>query len=124
MNCLIDIIYVKKGTENHVAKIWRTKIYIFFYIKIFTSANGGPRSRVRTLDPQLSPPSRLVEIFQRMCLGGGVPRIFFHPKSYFFCELKPHAKFRNPTLTPSGRKVTRAEREKRKNAVNSGHLVP
>jgi hypothetical protein len=28
-----------------------------------------------------------------------------HPKSYFFCDLKTHAKFRNPTITPSGRKV-------------------
>ena len=48
----------------------------------------------------------------------------FHPKSYYFCELKPHAKFQNPTITPSGKKVTQAEREKReereKNAVNSG----
>ena len=56
-----------------------------------------------------------------------VPRYFFLPKSYFFCELKPHAKFRNPTITPSGRKVTQGEREKKerkKNAVNSEHLVP
>ena len=27
-------------------------------------------------------------------------------------------------MTPSGRKVTTSEREKRKNAINSGHLVP
>jgi hypothetical protein len=46
-------------------------------------------------------------------------------KSYFFCDLKPHATFRNPMITPSGRKVTAAEeRRKRKNAINSGHLVP
>jgi hypothetical protein len=31
----------------------------------------------------------------------------------FFCELKPHAKFLNPTITPSGTKVTRAERRER-----------
>ena len=36
----------------------------------------------------------------------------FHPKSYFLCDLKPHAKFKNPTITPSGRKVSEAEREK------------
>ena len=32
----------------------------------------------------------------------------------------------NPTITPSGRKVLQGEEEerKRKNAVNSGHLVP
>jgi hypothetical protein len=45
------------------------------------------------------------------------------PKSYFFCELKPHAKFQNPRITPSGIKVTR-RREEKKNAINSGHLVP
>ena len=55
--------------------------------------------------------------------AGGVPPIFFYPKSYFFCDLKPHAKFRNPTITPSGRKETAGEIE-RINAVNSGHLVP
>ena len=44
--------------------------------------------------------------------AGGVPRICFHPKSYFFCELKPHTKFQNPTITPSGRKVTGAERKR------------
>jgi hypothetical protein len=36
----------------------------------------------------------------------GVPRIVVHPKPYYFCELKLHAKFRNPTITPSGRKVS------------------
>ena len=30
---------------------------------------------------------------------------FFHLKSYFFGELKPHAKFHNPRTTLSGRKV-------------------
>ena len=45
-------------------------------------------------------------------LGGA--QILFYPKFYFFCDLKPHAKFRNPTITTSGRKVTTAEREKRK----------
>ena len=49
---------------------------------------------------------------------------FFYPKSYFFGDLKPHAKFWNPMITPSWRKVSVGEREKRKNAVNSGHLVP
>ena len=42
------------------------------------------------------------------------------------CELGAHAGFQNPTITPSGRKVTRGENEeskKRKNAVNSGHYV-
>ena len=54
----------------------------------------------------------------------GVPQISFHPKSYFFDDLKPHAKFQNPTITPSGRKVTWVKERKRNNAVNSGHLVP
>ena len=60
---------------------------------------------LHTRDPLLSPPSTLVEIFRRM--GLGVPRIFFHPKSYFVFV-------RNPTLTPSGRKVTQAEEEEEK----------
>ena len=29
----------------------------------------------------------------------------------FFCELKPNAKFQNPTINPSGRKVTQGEEE-------------
>ena len=37
-------------------------------------------------------------------MGGRCP-IFFLPQILFFCELKPHAKFRNPRTTPSGRKV-------------------
>ena len=41
------------------------------------------------------------------------PKKLFHPKSYFFCELKPHAKFQNPTISPSGRKVTRRREEER-----------
>ena len=41
---------------------------------------------------------------------------------YCVCELKPHAKSWNPRITTSGRKVSEAER-KRKNAVNSRHLV-
>ena len=34
--------------------------------------------------------------------AGGVPQICFHSKSYLFCDLKPHAKFQKPTVTPSG----------------------
>ena len=57
---------------------------------------------------------------------GGVPKICAHPKYYCFCELKPHVKFQNYTITPSGRKVSEAEREKRereKSAIYSGHLL-
>ena len=40
---------------------------------------------------------------------------FFRPKSYFLCDLKPHAKFQNPTITPSWRKVSEGkEREEKK----------
>ena len=58
--------------------------------------------------------------------AGGVPKC--HPKSYFFYDLKPHAKFHNPTITPSGRKVTRRREERREkreknNTDNSGHFV-
>ena len=44
-------------------------------------------------------------------------RFFSHPKSYFFCELKPHAKFWNPTITPSGRKVTRRREREREEKI-------
>ena len=50
------------------------------------------------------------------------PKFVFTPNLIFFCDLKPHAKYHNPTIAPSRRKVSEAEREK--NAVNSGHLVP
>jgi hypothetical protein len=36
--------------------------------------------------------------------GRGGPPILFYPKPFSFFDLKPHAKFRNPTITPSGRK--------------------
>ena len=40
-------------------------------------------------------------------------------------DLKPHAKFQNPTITPSGRKVTESEEEeRRRKTVYSGHWVP
>ena len=41
------------------------------------------------------------------------PPIFVYPNSYFFGDLKPHAKFQNPMITPSGRKESEAEREKK-----------
>jgi hypothetical protein len=39
-------------------------------------------------------------------VGGGVPEISLHNKSYLFCVLKPHSKFQKPRTTPAGRKVT------------------
>jgi hypothetical protein len=35
-------------------------------------------------------------------------------KKIFFCDLKPHANFQNPTITPPGRKVTMREKDTRK----------
>ena len=49
------------------------------------------------------------------------------PLILFFCDLKPHTQFWNPTITPSGRKLKwQKERksEREKNAVNSGNLFP
>jgi hypothetical protein len=40
------------------------------------------------------------------------PEFVFTQNLIFLCELKPHAKFWNPTISPSGRKVTAAERER------------
>ena len=33
------------------------------------------------------------------------------PQLLFLCELKPHAKFQEPMITPSGRKVNKAGRK-------------
>ena len=33
---------------------------------------------------------------------------------YSLCDLKPHGKYQNPTITPSGRKVNGAERRRRR----------
>jgi hypothetical protein len=52
---------------------------------------------------------------------GGVPELFFLLESYYFCYLGAHAKFQNPTTTPSGqisnepeeRERRRREREKK-----------
>ena len=58
---------------------------------------------------------------------GDLPPGSFLPQILFFGDLNPHAKFRNPTITPSGRKVTAGERRKKereKNAFNSEHFVP
>ena len=52
--------------------------------------------------------------------AGGVPQIYFHPKSYFLF-LKTPCKISEPYDNPPF-SVTWAE--KRNNAVNSGHLVP
>ena len=52
----------------------------------------------------------------------GPPNLFSH-QFLFCCALKPHAKFQNPMITHLGWKVSWAEREREKNAVNSGHLV-
>ena len=57
------------------------------------------------------------------CVAGWGPAIFsLSPQILFFGDLKPHAIFQDPMITPSVRKVTQAEK-KRRNAVNSGHLV-
>jgi hypothetical protein len=39
--------------------------------------------------------------------------------------LKHHAKFQNPMITPSGKKVKQKKKEERKKKnINSGHLDP
>ena len=50
------------------------------------------------------------------------------PPNNLYGELKPHAKYQKHMITPSGRKVTEAEREierrkkrKKRNTVDSGH---
>ena len=46
--------------------------------------------------------------------GRGGPQIIVHPKSYYFCDLKPNVKFQNTRTTPSGRKVFDPEERKEK----------
>ena len=45
--------------------------------------------------------------------------ILFLTQILFFFYFKPHVKFWNPTITPSGRKVTAGERRKRKNSATA-----
>ena len=53
---------------------------------------------------------------------------FFDLNPNLFFDLGAHAKFQKPTIAPSSRKVSQAEKEREeereKNAVKSGHLVP
>ena len=43
------------------------------------------------------------------------PQKFFISQFFnFFCDLKPHAKFHNPTITPSGRKVSEGGKGEKK----------
>jgi hypothetical protein len=42
------------------------------------------------------------------------PKINPKPQILFFCDFKPHAKFWNPTITPSWRKVTGSEKKKKR----------
>ena len=59
------------------------------------------------------PPDPFLVFFKKNLKNRPPPIIFTHPKSYFFGELKPHTKFKNPTITPSGRKVSVVEERKR-----------
>ena len=55
--------------------------------------------------------------------GFGPPN-FVGPQILFFCYWKTHAKYRNPTITTSWRKVCVREREGERKKNNSGHLIP
>ena len=44
---------------------------------------------------------------------GESPKFIFTSKLFFFCDSKPHAKFHNRMITPSGRKVIQAERKRK-----------
>jgi hypothetical protein len=105
-----------------ILKNYFVKIFCLFD-KIFRWRRwGSSLPGLRMLDPPLCPPSTPVEVFWPTSLGGGVknlinflsPNFCFTPKLIFFFFLKPHIKFQNPTITPSGGKVTRQkEKEKR-----------
>jgi hypothetical protein len=76
-------------------------------------ADGGPCFRVCTCIDTSGNLQAILKTF-----------LFFlqqnQPKSYFFVDLKPHAKFQNPNITPSGRKVGEAERKE--NHIDTGGI--
>jgi hypothetical protein len=60
---------------------------------------------------------RLFRLKKKTIKNRGSPKLFSHPKSYFFWDLKHHAQFQNPTICPSGRKVSEAEKNKKKRLI-------
>ena len=81
---------LKKFTINFLAISGNSKHFLFVFLE------KPPK--------KLTPPG-----------AGWVPWIFVQPKSYFFCQLKPHAKFWNHMIIPSWEKSNPADRrEKRK----------
>jgi hypothetical protein len=48
----------------------------------------------------------------------GGPKNLFNPKTYFFCDLKPHVKFGNPTLPYSFWEKSNNLREKEKECLS------
>ena len=68
--------------------------------------DGGPSFGSSMFRPESEDPHRH-QWGRKIISKGDVPRILF------FCELKPHAKFKNPTITPSERKVTRQKEERK-----------
>jgi hypothetical protein len=76
----------------------------------------GASENVWSIFSQLQEILRTFRFFQKktkILPGGGVSPNFFHSKSYFLGESKPHENFQTPTITPSGRKVSRQKREKK-----------
>ena len=97
----------------------------FYLLVVRVIAPGSAHSR-----PSTQPPIDTREIFQLHVFGGGHKSLkkcminflaifFLDPKSYICRELKPHGKFQNPTITPSGRKVTQGEREEEEKIVDT-----
>ena len=49
--------------------------------------------------------------------GWWVPTTNLSPQNLIFGDLKHHAKFQNPSTTPSGKTVTRSERKKKRTNI-------
>jgi hypothetical protein len=59
--------------------------------------------------------AKIEKILKNKTPGGSGPPNFFLPQiSFFFYDLKHHAKFQNPTITPFGRNVTAGGRQRKK----------
>ena len=78
------------------------------------------------LDPPLSPSSSLAEIFRRTCLGGFFSQFSPPPQILFFFWVKTPCKISEPYVNPFWEKSNCGgkKKEREKNAVISGHLVP
>jgi hypothetical protein len=106
--------------EKH-KKFTQSKFDIFFLHKPFSGfykGNRGQNEKIYTNMAILAILSTSHFILSKKKKndpqGAGGSTKVVSPQIFIFCNLKPKAKLHNPTLTPSGRKVTQQKREREK----------